>query len=126
MTAPSRMAPSCPSAVGSATVMSAQATASPARGRSGQSERPMPQTACATMATAAIFRPWMAADPDSQPKCASPSAKSASAMAVGSVNAAHAASMPVQPARFRPMAMPTWLLAGPGRNWHSATRSEYA
>jgi hypothetical protein len=22
-----------------------------------------------------------------------------------------------------PTAIPTWLLAGPGRNWHSATRS---
>jgi hypothetical protein len=26
-------------------------------------------------------------------------------------------------ARINPSAMPTWLLAGPGRNWHSATRS---
>ena len=36
-------------------------------GLSGQSDLPMPQTACATMATAATFRPWMAADSDSQP-----------------------------------------------------------
>ena len=106
--------------------MSAAATASPARSRSGQSERPMPQTACAMMATAAIFSPWMAPDADSQPNCASPSAKRISATAVGSVNATQAASMPAHPARFRPIAMPTWLLAGPGRNWHSATRSEYA
>ena len=53
-----------------------------------------------------------------------PRANNISAMAEGSVNASQAASMPVQPARFRPIAMPTWLLAGPGRNWHSATRSE--
>ena len=30
---------------------------------------------------------------------------------------------PGSPERSNPSAMPIWLLAGPGRNWHSATRS---
>ncbi len=47
-----------------------------------------------------------------------------SASAEGKVNPAHAANAPSQPARPSPIAMPTWLLAGPGRNWQSATRSE--
>ncbi|KAG1244747.1 hypothetical protein G6F65_021632 [Rhizopus arrhizus] len=76
------------------------------------------------IATAATFKPCIAPDCDSQPKCASPRANPISASAVGSVNASQAAAMPGQPARRRPIAMPTWLLAGPGRNWHSATRSE--
>ena len=41
----------------------------------------------------------------------------------GSVNPAQAASAPRQPARCRPMRKPTWLLVGPGSNWHSATIS---
>ena len=43
--------------------------------------------------------------------------------AEGSVNAAQAARPPRYPARMRPIAKPVWLLAGPGRNWQSATRS---
>ncbi|CPO42683.1 Uncharacterised protein [Bordetella pertussis] len=39
------------------------------------------------------------------------------------VKAIQAAAMPAQPARASPSAMPVWLLAGPGRNWHSATSS---
>ena len=46
------------------------------------------------------------------------------AAAEGSVKPIHASSPPNHPARMVPIAMPTWLLAGPGRNWHSATRSE--
>ena len=44
-------------------------------------------------------------------------------MAEGRVNPVQAASAPASPARLRPMPMPTSLLAGPGKNWHSATRS---
>jgi hypothetical protein len=44
-------------------------------------------------------------------------------MADGSVNPSHAANAPATPARACPTAMPTWLLAGPGRNWQRATRS---
>ena len=46
-----------------------------------------------------------------------------SAIAEGSVNASHAANAPGNPAFARPMPMPTLLLAGPGVNWQSATRS---
>ena len=34
-----------------------------------------------------------------------------------------AAKAPLTPARNMPIAKPTWLLAGPGRNWQSATTS---
>jgi hypothetical protein len=33
---------------------------------------------------------------------------------------------PRRPPWDKPMAMPTWRLAGPGRNWHRATLSAYA
>ena len=35
----------------------------------------------------------------------------------------HAAAAPGIPARAIPIAIPTWLDAGPGGNWQSATRS---
>ena len=85
----------------------------------------MARTACATTATAASFRPWTqpaaerSAGPVSRPS-------NTSAMAEGSVNPSHAATPPSMPARRVPMAMPSWLLAGPGSAWHSATRSPYA
>ena len=44
-------------------------------------------------------------------------------IADGKVKPAHAASAPEYPPRDRPSAMPTWLLAGPGKNWQSATQS---
>ena len=52
-----------------------------------------------------------------------PYATSVMTIADGSVKPAQAASAPKYPARMRPMANPIWLLAGPGRNWQSATRS---
>lgn len=93
-----------------------------ARSRSGASERAMPQTALATTATAATFSPW------SQPASATPSrwrpnANATRAMAEGSVNPSQAAMAPGSPARKIPIATPTWLLVGPGKNWQSATRS---
>jgi hypothetical protein len=44
-------------------------------------------------------------------------------MAEGSVNPSQAAMAPGSPARKIPIATPTWLLVGPGKNWQSATRS---
>ena len=41
----------------------------------------------------------------------------------GAVKPSHAIAAPAYPARRYPIAMPVWLLAGPGRNWHRATRS---
>jgi hypothetical protein len=46
--------------------------------------------------------------------------------ALGSVNPSHAAAAPAQPARRRPTAIVSWLLAGPGSAWHSATSSANA
>src|SRR5205823_3970111 len=66
--------------------------------------------------------------PSSQPAAPTPDArtpyaKAISATADGSVNPSHAATPPASPARSMPSAIPTWLDAGPGRNWQSATRS---
>ncbi len=120
------MAPTWPSAGGSTNASSAAKTASTRRGQSGHSARLIVHTACATIATATIFSPRTAPDDASAPCCAMPSAKAIIAIADGSVKPAQAASAPRQPARSQPSAMPVWLLAGPGRNWVSATRSAKA
>ena len=105
-------------------VSSAARMASAARGRSGHNDLAIPQTACATMATATTLSPCTQPDWASPWYSAMPKANRISAIADGKVNPAQAASSPSQPARPNPSAIPTWLLAGPGRNWHRATRSE--
>ncbi|MOA10920.1 hypothetical protein D3C78_1308300 [compost metagenome] len=117
------MAATWPSAEGMASASRAAAIARPARSLSGHRVLAMPQTACATTATAASFSPCTAPDWASQLHCCMPKANRMSSMADGRVKPSQAAKAPVQPARPRPSAKPTWLLAGPGRNWHSATRS---
>ena len=92
------------------------------RVRSGVSVRPMPHSANATTATAAIFSP-SSHPPPSPPNSCTPYANAASATADGNVNPSHARNPPRYPARPVPTAMPSWLLAGPGKNWHSATSS---
>ena len=84
----------------------------------------MPHTASATTATAAILRPRSQPDSATSPIAVTPYANRMSAAAEGSVKPSHAASPPGSPALRMPREMPTWLLAGPGRNWHSATMSE--
>ena len=96
-----------------------------ARSLSGARLRPMPQTAWATTATATIFKPR------SQPASAksnepTPKANTVSNTADGRVNPSQAANPPGSPARMIPTVIPTWLLAGPGRNWHRATTSGVA
>ena len=44
-------------------------------------------------------------------------------IAEGMVKPSHAITPPSFPARSVPIAIPSWLLAGPGSNWHKATRS---
>ena len=83
----------------------------------------MPHTAWATMATAVTLRPWMMPWLIGPSSAAAPKANATSTMAEGRVKAVQAAAAPQGPARINPRAKPTWLLAGPGRNWHSATRS---
>ena len=83
----------------------------------------MPSTAWATTATAAILSPCNRPLPSASPAPATLNANSTMAMAEGNVNPSQAAKPPAKPARKRPTPMPTWLLAGPGKNWHSATRS---
>ena len=84
----------------------------------------MPQIACATTATATSFRPWRMPSAKGPVKAAAPSAKANRMSADGMVKANHAASPPSRPLpRNMPSVNPTWLDAGPGRNWQSATTS---
>jgi len=98
-------------------------TASVARGRSGQSVRAIPETACATTATATMRSPASQAASCMAPIVPTPAAKAIRAMAEGRLKPSQAATPPASPARSMPRLTATWLLAGPGRNWQSATRS---
>ncbi len=96
------------------------------RGRSGVRRRAIRYTAWATMATAATSSPWMAPaiGPVSGTRASAATRPSMVMIsALGRVNPSHAAAAPAQPARSRPTAIVSWLLAGPGSVWHSATRS---
>ena len=57
ITAPSTIAPICPTEDGTARHTRHAATATLARARSGASDRAIPHTACATTATATSFSP---------------------------------------------------------------------
>ncbi len=123
--APAAMIATCENGTVQASATAAAAIATTRRGQSGDRLRDIVQTACATTATAASFSPW------TQPACersvdAATMPSSASVTAEGRVNPIHAASPPSFPARRVPMAIPSWLLAGPGSDWHSATRSAKA
>ncbi len=116
------MIATCENGVVHSSATAAAATATARLGQSGVSVPAIVQTACATTATAASLRPWTQPAVDRSTEVAtSPSAVSASAD--GRVNPSQATIPPGIPARRVPMAIPSWLLAGPGRNWHSATRS---
>lgn len=119
------MIATCVSDPGHRRAAAAAAKARVARGGSGASVRPIVQTACATTATATTMRPCSQAACTAAPVLTR-RANAAIAAADGRVKPIQAASAPAQPARSMPTAMPTWLLAGPGRSWHSATRSAYA
>ncbi len=87
----------------------------------------IPQIACATTATAASFSPCNhPACPTEPPSAAMPYPNRIIANADGAVKPIYAVIAPLIPDRDSPIAIPTWLLAGPGKNWHSATRSAYA
>jgi hypothetical protein len=58
---------------------------------------------------------------DSPPPSRNTNASPTSPSAEGSVKPTHAASAPSHPARRSPTSKPSWLDAGPGTNWHSAT-----
>jgi len=83
----------------------------------------MPQTAWATTATATTFKPWSQPGLTYAPKVFNPRPKRVMASAEGNAKPSQATIPPTRPARALPSAMTTWLLAGPGRNWLSATIS---
>ena len=83
----------------------------------------MPQTACATTATATSFRPRSHPACDRSPIAPTPYANTVIATADGRVKPTQAANIPSGPPRNSPIAIPVCEDAGPGMNWHSATRS---
>ena len=124
-TAPAAMIATCANGVAHARATAAATSATPRRGQSGVSVPAMTQTAWATTATAATFSPCTQPAPDRSVETAT-SPSTVKATADGSVNPSHAATPPAIPARRVPIAIPSWLLAGPGRIWHSVTRSANA
>ena len=115
---------SCPATPGCHSVTAQATSINTARPGVAHRLRAMPHTACATTATATTLSPCTSPAPSHAPLAEeNPSPHNASTSAEGSVKPSHAASAPPHPPRRRPRASPTWLLAGPGRNWHSATRS---
>ncbi len=123
--APAPMIATCANGVVQASATPAAARATARRGQSGARLPAMIQTAWATTATAANCRPWTQPAPAMSAEAATrPSAIRATAD--GSVNPSHAATPPAIPARRVPIAMPSWLLAGPGSSWQSVTRSANA
>ena len=120
------IAATCARAPGTSSTTTRLSTAIVARFASGVRVLAMPSTACATTATAAALSPWIHPASDTSPSAVTPHANATSNSAEGRVNAVQAATKPASPARCSPSAMPTWLDAGPGRNWHSAIRSAYA
>ena len=88
------MAPIWPAVPGTNSTSTAAATASVARVFPVAMLLAMPQTACATTATAAILSPCSQPGASSDPNLSMPSPNSISAMAEGSVKPAQAASAP--------------------------------
>ncbi len=116
------MIATCEKGVAQANATAAATSATIRRGQSGARLRPIAQTACATTASAASLRPWT--HPASlRSVCAAKSPNMVIKIADGNVKPIQAASPPGMPARRVPIAIPSWLLAGPGRDWQSATRS---
>ena len=100
------------------------ATAMAARSRSGVRLLAMPQIACATTATATSLSPCSTPSANGPVKMVAPSAKENRMIADGMVKANQAANPSSRPLpRKMPSVNPTWLDAGPGRNWQSATMS---
>ena len=122
MTAPPAMIATCEIGSVQASATAAPATATTFRGQSGASDAVSAQTAWATTATAASFRPWTQPAVDRSVEAVS-NARTTNATADGSVNPSHEATPPSGPARDVPIAMPSWLLAGPGSDWLNARYS---
>ena len=107
---------------GTASATIAAVTTMIERATSGASVRHMTSTAWATTATAASLSPRT--QPASVRSADSVSSANATRMiADGRVNPSQPTMPPSRPARSVPIAIPSWLLAGPGSAWLSASRS---
>src|SRR5699024_8515268 len=85
------------------------------RCRSGHKLFAIPQIACATIATATIFSPCTMPSEINVLSEVIPNANKINAIADGIVNPNQAANAPKYLAFDNPSAIPTWLLAGPGK-----------
>src|SRR5690606_25750482 len=110
--------------VGINKIAAAAATAKAILGLSGARDFPMPSKACATTATATIFNPCI--QPLSKEPFVTNMANRTRRRTDGIVKQNQDNNPPNSPPRSIPIEIPTWELAGPGRNWHKATKSAYA
>src|SRR5687768_5430949 len=101
------MTPICASVPGAHETTTAAAIATLALERSGHRFLPMPQSACATTATATTFNPCNQAASAPPPTVVITSANSTSATAEGKVKPSQEASAPGNPLLSSPSAMPT-------------------
>ena len=82
----------------------------------------MPHNAITNTAAATDFNPSINPVSNASPNVSTPKPKATINTADGNVNPANAAIPPGMPARLIPIAKPNWLLLGPGRKWHNATK----
>jgi len=104
---PSAITSGCIQMIGRKTSATHAATAINPVATSRTSDRAMPSTACATMATATSFNACATACPAGVANHASPPATASIKIADGAVNPSHAATPPRGPPRFSPSAKPT-------------------
>ena len=107
-----------------ACLLTAQAAAAkPILVASVQAVRAICHNAQAMIATAASFRPCTSESGSPLSKRLVPTPRPIISTADGVVKPSQAARPPGMRPRSIPMAKPTWLDMGPGRNWHNAIRS---
>ncbi len=119
------MIATCDSGTVQASATAAATTARSRLGQSGVSVRAINQTAWATTATAASFRPWtQPAAGEVRPYGEQAERRQGDGRRQGEPDPR--GDPPAIPARRVPIAIPSWLLAGPGIDWQRVTRSAKA
>ena len=120
---PKRIAAACPPNPAQASATTAATTAIASRRPDGASVRRIASTASATTGAATSSSPWIQ---PAEPTSAAPTSRARAVIttAEGSVKPSHAAAPPRRPARWAPIAIPSWLDDGPGSRLVTATSSE--
>ena len=126
MTAPPAMIATCANGVVQASATTAAASATARRGQSGVEGARHAPDGLGDDRDRGQLQPVDPARAREVGVAPSAARERSAPTADGSVKPSQAASPPSIPARRVPIAMPSWLLAGPGRSWQSATRSPKA